>query len=305
MGQNKTTVRGRGARCVASASDMSPRRNDVSGRGQVFREQDGDFNTKERPSSQKHNLFCQRFRFGDSDLQISHVPRFLSSGQAHHHRPQNRSFHSTPSLAAASHYDTLGVPTTASQSDIEAAYYRLSKQLIADCNPNSPEAVEKFKRVSEAYIVIGNPEQRREYDAHLRPDVGVGASVKKSKSWGKSRGWSSGNGFSSTSTSEVVKPDGTIETKKTVKDGSGMTSETTTKRKGNRSGTVIDSTVTSEVVKPDGTIETKETVKDGSGMTRETTTRRKWFRSGTVTVTRDKDGAETVSRSGDQSLFGQ
>ena len=158
-------MRGRGARCVASASDMSPRRNDVSGRGQVFREQDGDFNSQEssvvnacdpifsmksnqlldsqyswsssqtkiksfskmlsirtnsdhflshqatlchRPSSQKHNLFCRRFRFGDSDLQISHVPCFLPSGQAHHHRPQNRSFHSTPSLPAASHYDTLG-----------------------------------------------------------------------------------------------------------------------------------------------------------------------------------------------------
>ena len=61
----------------------------------------------------------------------------------------------------------------------------------------------------------------------------------------------------------------------------------------------------SEVVKPDGTIETKKTVKDGSGMTRETTTRRKGNQSGTVTVTRDKDGAETVSRSGDQSLFKQ
>ena len=68
----------------------------------------------------------------------------------------------------------IGVPTTASRSDIEDAYYRLSKQLIPDCNPNSPEAVEKFKRVSAAYEVIGNPEQRRKYDAHLRPDVGVG-----------------------------------------------------------------------------------------------------------------------------------
>ena len=62
----------------------------------------------------------------------------------------------------------IGVPTTASQSNIKDAYYRLSKQLHPDCNPNSPEAVEKFKRVSAAYEVIGNPEQRRKYDAHLR-----------------------------------------------------------------------------------------------------------------------------------------
>ena len=53
----------------------------------------------------------------------------------------------------------IGVPTTASQADIKDAYNRLSKQLHPDCN------CEKFKRVSAAYEVIGNPEQRRKYDA--------------------------------------------------------------------------------------------------------------------------------------------
>ena len=47
----------------------------------------------------------------------------------------------------------------------------------------------------------------------------------------------------------------------------------------------------------------KKVVKDGSGNVTETVTLRKGNRIGSVTKFRDKHGAETVSRSGDQSLF--
>lgn len=59
-------------------------------------------------------------------------------------------------------------------------------------------------------------------------------------------GWSGSSGgfstsfsssFTSTSTSRTVRPDGTEETKKTVRDGNGVT-ETTTRRKGGRNGSI-------------------------------------------------------------------
>jgi len=66
----------------------------------------------------------------------------------------------------------LSVPSTATQSEIKTAFYRLSKEFHPDRNPDSPAAVEKFKRVSAAYEVVGNSEQRRRYDAELRPEFG-------------------------------------------------------------------------------------------------------------------------------------
>ena len=85
---------------------------------------------------------------------------------------QNRHFHVSSRTFAESHYDVLGVPSTATQSEIKTAFYRLSKEFHPDRNPDSPAAVEKFKRVSAAYEVVGNPEQRRRYDAELRPEFG-------------------------------------------------------------------------------------------------------------------------------------
>lgn len=85
---------------------------------------------------------------------------------------QSRHFHVSSRTFAESHYDVLGVPSTATQSEIKTAFYRLSKEFHPDRNPDSPAAVEKFKRVSVAYEVVGNPEQRRRYDAELRPEFG-------------------------------------------------------------------------------------------------------------------------------------
>ena len=82
----------------------------------------------------------------------------------------SRRFHLSSTLSA-SHYDTLGVPTTATQTEVKHAFYRLSKELHPDRNPDSPNSVEKFKTVSAAYEVVGNPEKRRKYDAELRPGL--------------------------------------------------------------------------------------------------------------------------------------
>jgi curved DNA-binding protein len=61
-------------------------------------------------------------------------------------------------------YETLGVPRTASQDDIQRAYRRLARQYHPDVN-HDPGAEDRFKDISEAYDVLSDPETRRRYDA--------------------------------------------------------------------------------------------------------------------------------------------
>ena len=62
------------------------------------------------------------------------------------------------------YYEVLGVPETATEKDIQRAYRKLARQLHPDHNPDDPSAEERFKDVSAAYDVVGDPEKRKEYD---------------------------------------------------------------------------------------------------------------------------------------------
>jgi molecular chaperone DnaJ len=62
------------------------------------------------------------------------------------------------------YYRVLGVSDSASQKDIKSAYRKLSRQYHPDANPDDKAAEERFKEVSAAYDVIGDPEKRKEYD---------------------------------------------------------------------------------------------------------------------------------------------
>lgn len=62
------------------------------------------------------------------------------------------------------YYAVLGVPETAPQKDITKAYRQLARQLHPDANPNDPAAEERFKEVSSAYEVVGDPDKREQYD---------------------------------------------------------------------------------------------------------------------------------------------
>jgi molecular chaperone DnaJ len=61
-------------------------------------------------------------------------------------------------------YSILGVASDAPQDEIKRAYRKLAQKLHPDANPGDTTAEDRFKDVSEAYAVLSDPEQRKEYD---------------------------------------------------------------------------------------------------------------------------------------------
>ena len=61
------------------------------------------------------------------------------------------------------YYETLNVPSSASDEEIRKSYRNLALQFHPDKN-NSPGAEERFKEVGEAYEVLSDPVKRQDYD---------------------------------------------------------------------------------------------------------------------------------------------
>ena len=61
-------------------------------------------------------------------------------------------------------YEILGVKQDASQDEIKKVYRILVKQFHPDLNPGNKKAEEKFKEISFAYDLIGNPSDRKKFD---------------------------------------------------------------------------------------------------------------------------------------------
>jgi DnaJ-class molecular chaperone len=65
---------------------------------------------------------------------------------------------------SADPYEVLGVAKDASAQDIQKAYRALAKKLHPDLNPGNKACEEKFKALSAAYDLIGDPEKRARFD---------------------------------------------------------------------------------------------------------------------------------------------
>ena len=61
-------------------------------------------------------------------------------------------------------YKTLGVAKDVSEAELKKVYRKLSRQYHPDTNPGDAKAEAKFKEISEAYSVLGDKQQRAEYD---------------------------------------------------------------------------------------------------------------------------------------------
>jgi molecular chaperone DnaJ len=62
-------------------------------------------------------------------------------------------------------YEILGVSKSSSADEIKKAYRKLARKYHPDVNPGNAEAETKFKEISEAYSVLGDEKQRKQYDS--------------------------------------------------------------------------------------------------------------------------------------------
>ena len=68
------------------------------------------------------------------------------------------------------YYAVLGVAKTAAADEIKRAYRKLARKWHPDVNSGDAKAEERFKEISEAYHVLGDPKRRKKYD-HVGPEA--------------------------------------------------------------------------------------------------------------------------------------
>jgi hypothetical protein len=67
------------------------------------------------------------------------------------------------------YYYTLKLTSDASASEIKNAYRKLALEYHPDHHQEDPDAEEKFKKISEAYSILGDVQKRKEYDLMHNP----------------------------------------------------------------------------------------------------------------------------------------
>jgi curved DNA-binding protein CbpA len=82
------------------------------------------------------------------------------------------------------HYAVLGVQPSATQEQIRTQYRLLVKRYHPDLHPGDMAAEEMMGQVNQAYDVLGDPGERRQYDNDLRI-AAESESVAGPQSWGQ------------------------------------------------------------------------------------------------------------------------
>ncbi|UTY27937.1 DnaJ domain-containing protein [Treponema putidum] len=65
------------------------------------------------------------------------------------------------------YYNILNVSKSADEEEIKKAYRNLAMKYHPDKNPGNKIAEERFKRISEAYSILSNPQKRKYYDLSM------------------------------------------------------------------------------------------------------------------------------------------
>lgn len=66
------------------------------------------------------------------------------------------------------HYAELGLNETATEDEIKKTFRKLAMQYHPDKNPGDKSAEEKFKRINDAYSILGDSAKKAEYDQQRR-----------------------------------------------------------------------------------------------------------------------------------------
>ncbi len=87
------------------------------------------------------------------------------------------------------YYKTLGISREATDDEIRKSYKKLAREYHPDLRPNDKAAIKKFKKIQEAYAILGDREKRDQYDRYGAAFQGAGPFP-----GGQEFRWSSGSG---------------------------------------------------------------------------------------------------------------
>lgn len=74
-------------------------------------------------------------------------------------------------------YAVLGLPPTASQDEIRAAYRRLARRHHPDTAGGGPDAARRMAEVNAAWRILGDSQRRRDHDVRVASSVSSAATV--------------------------------------------------------------------------------------------------------------------------------